>query len=93
MKMDTLFAWLGINSMKKLFQTNYKLAISEPFIRCADNQLSPLFRKLTLLKIGTSIRLITITLDDGFLFEKGNISKLASGMQLPYLGMPVIICW
>lgn len=93
MKFDSLFGWLGIKGTTKLFQINYGLHLSKSFIKCADSQLSTLFRQITNLKIGNRIRFVTISKEEGFIYSKGKISKLSFQLQLPFLAIPVIVCW
>lgn len=88
--METLFR-NPINTVEQ-FDLRYQVKISEPFIVCANNQLSRLFELQTGLKIGKQIS-IAWEQEEKFFYEKGETSKLTFRIFVNHHWNSIVIQW
>ncbi len=88
--MKTLFLYpqFTIDAFKKI----YNKTISAEFVNCADQQLTPLFERITGLKINKRLS-ISWASEWEFFYEESVISKLAFSIYVNHNWDPVTVLW
>jgi hypothetical protein len=79
---------------KKLLKLYFDLNVSNNFIECAFKKLTNAFIEQTGMGKDKLLQAVLIwQKEDGFIYQKGIVSKLSSHISLKYGKLAVLICW